>query len=550
MTAAISYSSVKDKSSVREIFGLQVAILNWLRAFFTHTSQESFPFLIDRQEGFDELMEVMNSAGVDTKRFVAYDARFPQENLSQFSAIFRTDPVPKHLLWQRALLKNDGFALCGLAHAIAGLEVGDVLEQYCLAPSAPGDAIVCPSHAIKAVIRSFWDNYSEYLECRFGVKFKCPVKLPVIPFGVDIERFNRICTADKRAQQRKALGLSDDDFVVLWVGRLSHAIKAHPLAMFRAVEEAARRTGKSVHFIMVGYFVPEDAEPQFRDLARDFCKTAKVHFIPSDDVRFPDGLWAAGDMFISLVENMQESFGLTPIEAIAAGLPRVITDWDGYRDSVQNGVDGFLVRTIQPPPGHGAEISSLLLGGKEMYGGFLAKTGLTVAVDHNMAADAIAALIENPDLRRQMAEKAKQRLPNYEWRYVIRSYEALWDELAAERRSALAGTTRPNWPSIPPQVPDPYIMYAAFPTAPLHEADKLCVCANKDEIKLLWSHNINIHGLDILLHPNNVADIIGWISGQGSPSVGQIINQFPDLNRSALWRSLTWLMKLGIVRIS
>lgn len=549
MTTAISYSSVKDKSSVREIFGLQVAVLNWMRAFFKHSQQEKFPFLVDRQSSLDEIEEVTNAIGIDPKRIVAYDARFPQENLSQFTSVFRTDPVPKHLLWQRALLKNNGFAFCGLAHAIAGLEVGDVLEQYCLAPSAPGDAIVCPSHAIKSVIRSFWDNYGDYIECRFGTKFKCPVKLPIIPFGVDIERFNKICTADKRAEQRKALGLNDDDFAVLWVGRLSHAIKAHPLPMFRAVEEAAKRTGKKVHFLMVGYFVPEDAEPQFKDLARDFCKTAQVHFIPSDDARFPDGLWAAGDTFISLVENMQESFGLTPIEAIAAGLPRVITDWDGYRDSVQNGVDGFLVRTIQPPPGQGGEISSLLLGGKEMYGGFLAKTGLTVAVDHKMAADAIVTLIENPDLRKQMAKTAKQRLPNYNWKHVIGSYEALWNELAAERLAALKNTTQPNWPSIPPQVPDPYTMYAAFPSAPLSEADKLCVCAGKDEIKLLWSHNINIHGMDIMLHPDIVTSVVSWISSQSDPTVSQILNQFPN-DKPALWRSLTWLMKLGILKIA
>ena len=45
------------------------------------------------------------------------------------------------------------------------------------------------------------------------------------------------------------------------------------------------------------------------------CAHAKVHFIASDDTRFPDGLWAAGDIFLSLVDNIQESFGLTPIES-------------------------------------------------------------------------------------------------------------------------------------------------------------------------------------------------------------------------------------------
>ncbi|MDD3289229.1 MAG: glycosyltransferase family 4 protein, partial [Alphaproteobacteria bacterium] len=497
MKIAVSYSSVKDKSSLREIFGLQVAVSNWMRAFFKHSKQEKFAFLINRKESLDEITDAATLIGVDPKRIEAYDSRFPQENLSQFNTVFRTDPVPGHLLWQRALLRNEGFAFCGLAHAIAGLEVGDVLEQYCLAPTYPGDAIVSPSHAVKSAIRNFWDTYSEYLDRRFGAKFRCPVRLPIIPLGIDLERFARICTPNKRVEQRKTLGLSDDDIVVLWVGRLSHAIKAHPISMFRAVEEAAKSTGAKIHLIMVGYFVPEDAEPQFRDLAKSFCEKADVQFILSDDPRFPDGLWAAGDIFLSLIDNIQESFGLTPIEAIAANLPRVITDWDGYRDCVSHGIDGFLVRTTQPPAGQGGDIASLLLGGRDMYGGYLAKTALTVAVDYHMAAEAIATLVKNPDLRRSMAQTARQRLPNYDWKNIIPAYEALWEELANERKMFVAKNPMPNWPAIPPQVPDPFSMYASFPTAPLKETDRLSVIASSDEIKLLWQHNINVHGMDI-----------------------------------------------------
>ena len=117
-------------------------------------------------------------------------------------------------------------------------------------------------------------------------------------------------------------------------------------------------------------------------------------FVPNKDERFPDGLWAAGDIFLSLVDNVQESFGLTPIEAMAAGLPRVLSDWDGYRDSVTHGEDGFLVPTRQPPPGSGAALASLLLDGRDQYGGYLAKTALSVAIDQEMAAQCIAMLIK------------------------------------------------------------------------------------------------------------------------------------------------------------
>ena len=47
-------------------------------------------------------------------------------------------------------------------------------------------------------------------------------------------------------------------------------------------------------------------------------------------------LWAAADVFLSLVDNIQETFGITPLEAMAAGLPVVASDWDGYRYTMRD----------------------------------------------------------------------------------------------------------------------------------------------------------------------------------------------------------------------
>ena len=58
--------------------------------------------------------------------------------------------------------------------------------------------------------------------------------------------------------------------------------------------------------------------------------------------------WASADLFLSLVDNPQETFGLAPVEAMAAGIP-VIGDWDGYRFTVSDGVEGFRIPTLAPP---------------------------------------------------------------------------------------------------------------------------------------------------------------------------------------------------------
>ncbi|MDE1900065.1 MAG: glycosyltransferase family 4 protein [Alphaproteobacteria bacterium] len=545
MSIAIHYTAIKPPTGTeREVFGLQVAIADWVTAYMRHARSETLTFLIGDAQESDEIRKIAATAGVDARRLALLDRRFPERNMASLATVFRPEPDTRNLLWQRQFYGN--FSFCGLAHAISGTEAGDVLQDYILAPSEPGDAIVCPSHAVRDAVRAFWDHYADYLHRRFGATYKCPVQLPVIPLGVDIEKFERRATPDKRAAQRRALNIADDEIVLLWVGRLSAAIKAHPLAMFRAAELAAEKTGKKIHLVMLGYFVPAEADIQFRELAAAMCAAARVTFVAADDQRFPDGLWAAGDIFLSLVDNCQESFGLTPIEAMAAGLPRVISDWDGYRDSVTDGQDGFLIRTIQPPPGNGFDLTAQVLNGREVYGGFLAKTALTVAVDAEQAADRIAQLAQNKDLRASIIAKARARLhATYGWKQVIGRHEDLWQELAVRRR--LSPHEKRVWASALPTLPDPYMMYESYAAARLAESDRVMVAASAAQMEALWANKLNTYGADSLVAPASIAALLGFIVEQGGADIAGIFTQFPALDRPALWRTLGWLLKLGII---
>src|SRR5438045_9025590 len=64
---------------------------------------------------------------------------------------------------------------------------------------------------------------------------------------------------------------------------------------------------------------------------------------PSDKTKY--ALTAAADVFVSPGDSLQESFGITPIEAMACGIPQVVADWNGYRDTVSYGETGFFVPT-------------------------------------------------------------------------------------------------------------------------------------------------------------------------------------------------------------
>lgn len=549
MTTALHYSSITSPNDSPQIYGLQVAIADLLKAYFRYSRQEKFNVLIGDKMALAEIKDFAAKAKIDPQRLTLLDHRYARENFSSFDTVFRADPHPQKLFWQRQQLAGIPFNLCTLAHAISGLEGGDLLERYCLDPSLSTDAIICPSRAVASAIRSFWDLYGDYLKQRFGVSYHCPVQLPVIPLGIDVDTFEKKTTEHHREDQRKKLGINNDDIVLLWVGRLSHAIKAHPLAMFQTAERAARETGASVHLIMVGYFVPPEAQEQFSRLAQEVMKSAKVTFMASNDPRFPDGLWAAGDIFLSLVDNMQESFGLTPIEAMAAGLPRVISDWDGYRDSVTHGQDGYLIPTHQPPSGSGRSLSELLLSGREIYGGFLAKTAQCVAVDQERATEAIVNLIRDPSKRKDMATKARARVrATYDWRHIIPAYEDLWTELAAQRHQQGALFAAPHWPSALPQAPDPFTMYASYPSSSFQELGTVRMIVSFDTVSKLWQHDINTLGLDVLLPLELITKILHQIAQQAPSLLKDLLSECPAPDRPALWRTLGWLIKLGILQ--
>ena len=42
---------------------------------------------------------------------------------------------------------------------------------------------------------------------------------------------------------------------------------------------------------------------------------------------------------------------------MACGLPVVISDWNGYKETVDDQREGFLIPTWMPPPGLGEELA-------------------------------------------------------------------------------------------------------------------------------------------------------------------------------------------------
>ena len=146
---------------------------------------------------------------------------------------------------------------------------------------------------------------------------------------------------------------------------------------------------------------------------------------------------------------LQETFGQAPIEAMAAGLPVVVTDWDGCRDAVRHGEDGILVPTLMAPSGEAREGSLRQATSNIYYGTWLSLT---------VAAEDFQALAADPSLRRRMGAAGQARVKGtFDWAAVIPRYLALWREQQAIRlavpATGIQSPIRATWTPTKPVPP-------------------------------------------------------------------------------------------------
>ena len=156
-------------------------------------------------------------------------------------------------------------------------------------------------------------------------------KINVIHNGVDTNRFRR--TESARQQYRAALEISSDDFCIGCVGRLNR-IKDYP-TILRAVELLSQSCPSWQLFI-----VGEGSElPALNEFVSSRPRLAgRVRFLGASN-RVPEFL-AAMDTYVlpSICEGISNSL----LEAMATGLPVVLTDTGGNPEVVVDGDSGLL----------------------------------------------------------------------------------------------------------------------------------------------------------------------------------------------------------------
>jgi len=435
-TAAIRAEPNVYDVDVRKVMGRQAAGSGFLRAavaaraggtIYGYTPHaDSARHFASAVQGQDPLARV-----------VCLKPQLPHTLAEAGGVVYLADPMLSSAARLRLRAGMAHYALCGVTHTLAGASVLQQLGELLTEPVAPWDALVCTSTAALEIARRVIEAQADYLRWKLGpgVRPSMP-QLPVIPLGVHVDDF--AFGAQDRAAAREALGIDAGEVAAVYVGRLAHRVKAHPFPMFHGLQAATERTGKRVALVLCGKMPNEATAQAFTTGAALFAPDVRLVVVDGGEKGATRQAYAGGDLFVSLSDGIQETFGLTPLEAMAAGLPVVVTDWNGYRDTVRHGVDGFRVATWAPAADddnaaarHEVEALSY-----DSYHGSLAAS---TSVDFAALAEALTALIGSPDLRRTLGEAGRQRARElFDWPIVFRQYQALWGEQNARRLTALA----------------------------------------------------------------------------------------------------------------
>ncbi|HML23742.1 MAG TPA: glycosyltransferase family 1 protein [Aggregatilinea sp.] len=213
--------------------------------------------------------------------------------------------------------------------------------------------------------------------------------------GVDLDRFS---PANRSPEMRAKLlaGRPDDALLCLYVGRIASEKRIDLLL------DIARVPGVALTIVGDGA-AREDLETLFAG-----TDTVFTGYLYGDDLA---AAYASADAFT--FPGPSETFGQVVQEAMASGLPCVVIDQGGVSDLVTHGASGFVC-----------------------------------SADPAAFAEAVGALLSHPDLRLNMARRARADAEQRPWSAIMAQLEDYYREAIAFNYRLVNQRFRPQRPSL------------------------------------------------------------------------------------------------------
>jgi D-inositol-3-phosphate glycosyltransferase len=224
--------------------------------------------------------------------------------------------------------------------------------------------------------------------------------IDVIPGGVDLDCFSPL----RRVAARAALGLRQDQKVVLFVGRIQRLKGLEVL-----VRAFARLGDIDARLLIVGG--QPGTSPESREISRlqhlvvRLGIDERTSFVGAVAHEQLPQYYSAAD--VTVMPSSYESFGLVAVESLACGTPVVATRVGGLTSIVHDGETGLLV------PWRDAE----------------------------MFAESLRRVLEDTAMRQRLAGNARESVLDYGWDRIADEHLALYEDVRGASRPRVASAS-------------------------------------------------------------------------------------------------------------
>ena len=454
-------------------------------------------------------------------------------------ALRKTPPDVLHsldpCLWLNARIRQNlkwGNAIVtGVTHSLAN----DHFASWALLNNANGidsrDCLICTTATAEQVITNIFNNLSASQPAFLKPQTR------VIPLGIPED----MSLALKHPRDGVRPDLSAP-FTVLSLARFNPSFKMDFLPILNMAKLLSSRSTRPVKLVLAGASDGRDYVSFLETQSNALGVDDSIEFVIDPDDEKKARLYDAADVFLSLSDNVQETFGLTIIEALASGLPVVASDWDGYRSLLRDGETGFLIPTtiLDPNPDWETSLAIQLDSISHLW------HAQTTAVDLELAADRIIALSQDQDLCARMSQAAKAAAHRYQWEGLIPEYLDLWQKLMESSKLTDKASGQNERSSAIGFISD----FSDYASGFLLPTDEFSLSAIGAELK---SGKLNIQlyqHVDEILSVPLIARLLSEITEPATVETlrTQMKAIYPSTTDQELDRQLIWLYKNGFIQ--
>ncbi len=533
------------------IMGRQAAGWSFLKGVINSRPKNLGLYIEDDQQKASAASDIKSILKKDQNIEIDWIPFTKPELSSKFGGIFFPGPDLNEYSFYRSYHGHDTYSLIGITHTTASYGVMNSLRQIETSNLMPWDAIICTSESVLDTVNKVIESNRENLSAKNITTNNILPKFPIIPLGIDTDEFK---FSDKeKTEARYMLGIGEDDIALIFVGRLSFHAKAHHLPMYLALEKVSKGLkNKKLHLIQTGWFANDYIKETFENEAKQICPSIQMHYLDGKDQKNKRLTFLSGDIFISLSDNIQETFGLTPLEGMASGLPVIVSDWNGYKDTVNDKENGFRIKTISLSDGFGQDIAYSHMMGALNYDHYIGYSSQRVAIDVRDCINKLTLLINDKNLRKKLGKNAQARAKKYfDWSIILNQYSSLKEELNSIRRVESKNYPEMCKKRLPTARLDPFYLFSSYPSEILTKNTNLYLINDVVPLNVRDLYKLKSIDYAILAIPSieKIEMIYDIIIQKKSTNI-EFLSSSINIDVNDIHKVVIWLLKFGYISLT